>query len=197
MSASLSDSSPHRSHSFQLILDSFCTSSGLPFSQILSADRIDKVFARHNGIFGTQHIYSTSDTGDYCKARAKLSMAALRELSCEVAAEVESSADDKWLWKGRHAKLVDGFTLTMPDTQSNQEQFPQVKTQAPGVGFPIARVVAIVSLATACVMDLSMGPYAGKQTGENGLLRSLFESFNQGDIVVFDRNCLIAAMVRF
>jgi len=28
---------------------------------------------------------------------------------------------------------------------------------------PIARAVAIVSLATACVMDLAMGPYQGKE----------------------------------
>lgn len=31
----------------------------------------------------------TQDTGDYCRARAKLSLAALRDLSCEVAQEME------------------------------------------------------------------------------------------------------------
>jgi len=30
----------------------------------------------------------TADTGDYCRARAKLSAPAIRELSCEVAAEL-------------------------------------------------------------------------------------------------------------
>jgi len=227
MSASIPDSSPHRSSNFQLILDSFFASAGLPFSQILSAERIEKVFVKHDGLFGTHHIYSTaimlwsfigqvlrdekeascqaavarvvthcvaagkpaptSDTGDYCKARAKLSIPAMRELSCELAAGLEDSVDENWLWKNRHAKLVDGFTFTMPDTETNQKEFPQVKEQAPGVGFPIARVVAIVSLATACVMDLSMGPYAGKQTGENALLRSIFGAFNEGDIAVLDR----------
>ena len=227
MSASLPDSSPHRSRNFQFILESFFASAGLPFSQILSAERIKKVFSKHDGLFGKHGIYSTAivlwsflgqvlrdekaascqaavarvvthcvasgltpptaDTGDYCKARAKLPIAALRELSCEVAAEMENSADEKWLWKNRHAKLVDGFTFTMPDTETNQKEFPQVKEQAPGVGFPIARAVAIMSLATACVMDVSIGPYAGKQTGENALLRSIFEAFNEGDIAVLDR----------
>ena len=51
----------------------------------------------------------TSDTGDYCRARAKLPEAALQELSVEIAEEVESPADAKWLWKGKHAKRVDGF----------------------------------------------------------------------------------------
>jgi hypothetical protein len=97
----------------------------------------------------------TSDTGDYCRARAKLSEAALRELSCEVAGELEDQADESWLWKGKyHAKLIDGFTFTMPDTPKNQAEYPQAKTQKAGCGQPIARAVAILSLATACVMDV-------------------------------------------
>jgi len=129
----------------------------------------------------------TSDTGDYCRARAKLSEAALRDLTCEVAAEVEEQADSAWLWHGLHAKLVDGFTFTMPDTVENQAEYPQMKTQKPGVGFPIARAVAILSLATACVTDLAVGPYAGKETGETALLRQLLDSFEPGDVAVMDR----------
>ena len=83
---------------------------------------------------------------------------------------MEEAADEQWLWKNRHAKMVDGFTFTMPDTETNQKEFPQVKEQAPGVGFPIARAVAIISLATACVMDVSIGPYAGKQWADENLL---------------------------
>ena len=113
----------------------------------------------------------TSDTGDYCRARNKLSEAALRDVSVEVAAELEEQAPAEWLWKGRHAKLVDGFTFTMPDTPENQREFPQSKSQQKGVGLPIARAVAILSLATACAMDLAIGPYAGKETGETALLR--------------------------
>ena len=106
----------------------------------------------------------TSDTGDYCRARNKLSEAALREVSVEIAAEADSQVDPKWLWKGHHAKLVDGFTFTMPDTPENQVEYPQQKAQKPGVGFPIARSVAVISLAMACVTDLEIGPYAGKET---------------------------------
>ena len=130
----------------------------------------------------------TSDTGDYCRARAKLSEVALHELSGEVAEELEQAADQSWLWKGQHhSKLIDGFTYTMPDTPANQAQYPQQKAQKPGVGLPIARAVAIISLATACVMDLAMGPYQGKQTGESALLRTLLGSLHAGDIAVADR----------
>lgn len=130
----------------------------------------------------------TADTGDYCRARAKLSAPAIRELSCEVAAELEASAEPAWLWKGQyHAKLIDGFTFTMPDTRENQAQYPHPKSQQPGVGLPIARAVALVSLATACVLDLKVGPYQGKETGESALLRAMLGSLDKGDIAVMDR----------
>ena len=116
-----------------------------------------------------------------------MSEAALRDLTGEVAAQLQEQADPKWLWKGMHAKLVDGFTFTMPDTPQNQRAYPQQKAQKPGVGLPIARAAAIVSLATACVMDLAMGPYSGKQTGETALLRALLGSFCSGDLAVMDR----------
>ena len=129
----------------------------------------------------------TEDTGDYCRARAKLSEPALRELSAEIANEAEQQADAAWLWKGRHAKLVDGFTFTMPDTEKNQAKFPHPRTQTKGVGLPIARCVAILSLVTAMVMDVVLGPYKGKETGELALLRQMMASLMAGDVVVFDR----------
>jgi hypothetical protein len=105
-----------------------------------------------------------------------------------VAEELEQAADESWLWQGKHhAKLIDGFTFTMPDTPENQARYPQQKAQKPGVGLPIARAVAIVSLATACAMDLAMGPYKGKETGESALLRSMLGSLHDGDIAVMDR----------
>ena len=129
----------------------------------------------------------TEDTGDYCKARAKLSEAALHELGKEVADELQQRADESWLWKGRHAKLVDGFTFTMPATPKNLAEFPHPRTQKKGVGLPIARVVAILSLATASVMDAAIGPYKGKETGESALLRTMLSSLHSADVAVFDR----------
>ena len=130
----------------------------------------------------------TEDTGDYCRARAKLAVTALRDLSCEVSDELEQAAKPIWLWKGKyHAKLVDGFTFTMPDTPKNQQAYPQMKAQKPGVGLPIARAAAILSLATACVIDVAIAPYKGKETGESALLRSMMSSLDSGDIAVMDR----------
>jgi len=227
MVGTIPNSATRSSGDFRQVADAFLASEALPFARILSAERIERVFAKRNCLFGRHGIYSaavmlwsflgqvlrdgkeascqaavarvaayceqkriappTADTGDYCRARAKLSEAALRELSGEVAAEMEASAEAAWLWKGKHAKLVDGFTFTMPDTPQNQAAYPQQKSQKPGVGLPIARAVVILSLATACAMDLTLGPYKGKQTGEPALLRELFSQFAPDDIAVMDR----------
>ncbi|MEK7293434.1 MAG: IS4 family transposase, partial [Nitrospirota bacterium] len=129
----------------------------------------------------------TSDTGDYCKARAKLSVVALQELTVEIADELEERAEAPWLWNKLHAKLVDGFTFTMPDTPENQAEYPQSRSQKKGVGLPIARCLAILSLATAAVLEMAIGPYSGKETGETALLRARLETFSPGDLLVADR----------
>ena len=129
----------------------------------------------------------TTDTGDYCTARKKLDEKALHDLLVQAAAKIEYIAADDWLWHGRHVKLVDGFTATMPDTPENQAEFPQPKSQKPDIGSPIMRACVILSLATACVTDAAFGPYSGKKTGESALFRQLLDAFRVGDVAVFDR----------
>jgi hypothetical protein len=141
----------------------------------------------------------SGDTGDYCRARAKLDLEALRRLTVQTAGRLESQADRSWLFHGLHPKLIDGFTFTMPDTDDNQKQFPQQKTQRPGAGFPIARACVVLSLATAAVQDMNLGPYEGKQTGESALLRGILGCLHPGDVAVFDRifcSFLMLALLR-
>ena len=132
-------------------------------------------------------VVPSGDTGDYCRARAKLDPRALRRLVAQTARDLEAQAKDAWLWHGRHCKLVDGFTFTLPDTPANQKAFPQMKSQKPGVGFPIARACAVLSLATGAIHDLGVGPYQGKETGESALLREIMDCLDKGDVAVLDR----------
>jgi hypothetical protein len=141
----------------------------------------------------------SGDTGDYCRARAKLDLEALRYLMVQTGRRLESQADRSWLFYGLHPKLIDGFTFTMPDTDDNQKQFPQQRTQRPGAGFPIARACVVLSLATAAVQDMNLGPYEGKQTGESALLRGILDCLDPGDVAVFDRifcSFLMLALLR-
>lgn len=137
----------------------------------------------------------SGNTGDYCRARAKLDPDALAELVRRCGHRLEAAAPGDWLWRGRHAKLVDGTTLTLPDTPANQRAFPQPPGQAKGVGFPMARACAVLSLATGAILDLAIGPYRGKGAGETALLRQAVEGLRPGDVVVFDRYYCSFAMV--
>jgi putative transposase len=126
------------------------------------------------------------DTGSYCEARQRLPEALFRELVQSTGKELSEKADGAWHWLGRVVKVVDGATVTMADTRENQESYPQPRTQVTGVGFPIARIVVIFSLAVGVAIDAAVGPYKGKRTGENNLFRSLLECFLPGEIALAD-----------
>ena len=100
---------------------------------------------------------------------------------------LEDQVPNEWLWHGRHVKLVDGTTVTLPDTSENQKAYPQLDSQEAGLGFPIVRMVVLLSLATAALVDMAMGPYEGKETGETALFQQLLDSLEPGDIVLADR----------
>jgi hypothetical protein len=129
----------------------------------------------------------STNTGAYCRARAKVPEGVVRRLTLHVARDCEAQVPAAWRWKGRNVRLVDGTTFSMPDTAENQAEYPQSTAQAEGLGFPIMRAVALCSLATGMVMALACGPYAGKETGETALLRTLFDALSPGDIVLGDR----------
>jgi hypothetical protein len=82
---------------------------------------------------------------------------------------------------------VDGSTITLPDTPENQAEYPQLKAQKPGCGFPIARILVIFSLSVGTVLETMIGQYKGKRTGENSMLRTLHDVFSAGDVVLADR----------
>lgn len=125
--------------------------------------------------------------GAYCTAREHIPEAAGRQLLRETGREVDDEAPAEWRWQGRRVLNVDGSTVTMADTSENQREYPQLSTQAPGCGFPIARIVVVFSLAVGTVLDAAIGRYQGKQTGENSLFRTLHDLLREGDVVLADR----------
>jgi hypothetical protein len=126
-------------------------------------------------------------TGPYCKARQRLPLELVQRLGRLVGERLESSCAPAWRWRGRPVKIVDGTTVSMPDTEENQWQYPQHGKQKPGLGFPLARLVALISLECGAVLDWAMGPCKGKLTGEDALFRELYRSVSRGDIVLADR----------
>jgi hypothetical protein len=125
-------------------------------------------------------------TGGYCRARQRLPLEMVSALTCQTGSMLSQKARTQWLWRGRTVKLVDGTGLSMPDTPENQAVYPQPSTQAPGVGFPLARLVMVICLATGAALDAAIGPHRGKGSGELGLVRGLLEGFRPGDVMLAD-----------
>lgn len=127
------------------------------------------------------------NNGPYCKARARLALNLVERLGREVGKRLNEAQPDAWRWRGREVKLIDGTTVSMPDTTANQSEFPQSKTQKAGLGFPLARLVAIISLSCGAVLEWAAGPCEGKRTGETAQLWQLVPHFRPGDIAIADR----------
>lgn len=144
----------------------------------------------------------STNTGAYCRARAKIKWQAVRDICCQIAQTTEAIYDEQdfnpdleqhevvvdaqSVPTGGRILLVDGFTITAADTQENQEVFPQSPAQKEGLGFPIIRGVSLISMVTGLLVDLALGPYAGKQSGETALLWQMLDHLKPGDTLVAD-----------
>jgi hypothetical protein len=126
------------------------------------------------------------NTASYCNARGRLHTAVLRTLARRTAQQLQDDAADEWRWNGRRVFIADGSHVSMPDTPENQARYPQPEAQRPGIGFPLARVAVLLSLATGACHDLAIAPYTGKGTGETSLLRAMYDTLRPGDVVLAD-----------
>jgi DDE family transposase len=162
---------------------------GLFLSQVLSDDpSCDEAVDRFQKVRYDQGLPAVSaETTSYCEARRRLPERLVWDLVRRTGRSVQERAEAAWAFHGRAVKIIDGTTVTMPDTAANQGAYPQAKTQAPGVGFPIARLLVVFSLAVGTVLEAAIGPYQGKQTSELALLRQVVDEFHRGDIALADR----------
>ncbi len=162
---------------------------GLFLSQVLSDDHsCDDAVDRFQKFRYDRDLPAVATrTSSYCEARRRLPEPLIWELARRTGRAIHQQARDDWLFHGRPVQVVDGSTVTMPDTPENQAAYPQLGSQAPGAGFPIARLLVVFSLAVGTVLEAALGPYQGKQTGEQALLRRVLDHFRPGDIVLADR----------
>jgi hypothetical protein len=158
-------------------------------SQILADDHscddaVDR-FQKYRFDHGLPRV--ATSTGSYSDARQRLPENLVWDLVRRVGRSIHEKACPGWLFHGRSVKIADGSTVLLPDTPENQAAYPQANTQKPGVGFPIARILVIFSLAVGTVLEAALGPYQGKQTSELALLRQVITAFQPGDIFLADR----------
>jgi hypothetical protein len=128
----------------------------------------------------------STHTGAYCAARKRLPGELVSSLVRRTGAMGSADMPSAWRWRGRAVRLVDGTTLRMPDTPANQAIYPQLRSQRPGLGFPLCRMVGVVCLGSGVVLDAAVGPFKGKGGDEQSLLRSLLATLRGDDVLVGD-----------
>lgn len=128
----------------------------------------------------------STHTGAYCRARQRLPEEMVSTLTRYTGAMIAEHTPVVWRWQGRAVRLVDGATVTLVDTPDNQETYPQPGSQAPGLGFPQCRMVALICLACGGVLNAAIGPCLGKGSDEQSLLRSLLDTLQTDDVLLGD-----------
>lgn len=157
-------------------------------AQALSADRscqkaVDEAAARR---VAAGLVACSTHTGAYCRARARLPVEMVRTLARYTGHWITAHVPQPWCWRGRPVRLVDGTTVLMPDTSANQAQYPQSRSQKPGLGFPLCRLVGVMCLGSGAVLDAAIGPFRGKGGDERSLLRSMLDTLQRGDLLLGD-----------
>lgn len=154
-------------------------------SQVLDADK-----SCHNAVSRVIAYLSTEDskipsedTSAYCQARKRLPEKLLQRLFSQVAQNLENRVTSEDLWCGRHVKVIDGSTVSMPDTPLNQKAYPQPSSQAEGCGFPIAKIGALFSIATGTAVAVIINVL---NTSDIKLARLLYQFLNPGDVLLGD-----------
>jgi hypothetical protein len=157
-------------------------------AQALSADRSCQHAVNHALVQRVKHglpAVSVS-TGAYCRARKRLPLELITQLVHATGAHLEAGTPTEWRWKNKPVYLIDGTTMTMPDTPENQACYPQQSGQKKGLGFPICRLLGVMSLSSGAIMRACVGPFQGKGSDEQSSLRRLLDQFTTDDVIVGD-----------
>jgi hypothetical protein len=115
-------------------------------------------------------------TAAYCKARLRIPARLLIRMQRHLVAGRCPRSQPRTF-------VFDGTTLSLPDTPANQARWPQSRSQKPGCGFPILRLVGLFDLSTGAWFALARGPF---RSHERNLCRRLWRHLKPGDTVVAD-----------
>lgn len=133
---------------------------------------------------GLVPVTTSPKTSAYCNAKGRLSEEPIFELMKKVGKRIEGQAHKRERFFGRDVKVVDGTSVQLPDTGSNQTRYPQSPEQKPGCGQPVMILCAVIGLASGAVLDCAVG---SMKVGERNLFKNLLRSFRKGDLLLGDR----------
>lgn len=140
--------------------------------------QVQALFKLHDG----PHV--SEEDGAYCRARQRLPRAPLSKALLATAQAADRHAPPMDFLRGRPVKIVDGSSLTLPDTLANRAAYPKISTLKEHCGFPMMRLVVVFSLLSGAILNMVCG---NLYTSELPLFHQLMPQLTRGDIVVGDR----------
>jgi hypothetical protein len=123
-------------------------------------------------------------TSAYCQARARLPEPLLHAALQRSAQAAGQRSRVAGTLQDRIVKVIDGTTLSLPDTPENQALYPQPLSQKPGCGFPALHLLVVWRARGAGICDFAQGTY---HHSEMQLLHQLRATLAPKDIVIYDR----------
>ena len=126
------------------------------------------------------------------QARARLGSAPLRWLFDLLRGPATAITTGAVRWHGLLVCAIDGTTMAIPDSPRNLAAYRKQAGHHGGSGYPLLRLVALVTCGTRTVIDAVFGPTS---CGELDYTRRLRRSLHPGMIVLLDRNFDAAALL--
>ena len=119
----------------------------------------------------------------YCQAVKRLPEAFFGLLQILVTGRVRGDrrADR---WRGHRLFLIDGSSVSMPDTPELQRTFGQPPGQTPGCGFPVAHLLALFEARTGYLLQTVLAPLRTHDLAHAAMTHAAMQP---GDLLLGDR----------
>lgn len=124
--------------------------------------------------------------GAYCQARGRLPRSVLEGVLKNVATSlpVRGEQAQEGRWHGHRTFLLDGSSVSMPDTPDLQKEFGQPGAQKKGCGFPVMHLLAMFDAATGFLIRMVSSPL---RTHDMSQIPHVHPDLSKGDVLVGDR----------
>lgn len=126
----------------------------------------------------------TPADASWCEARSRLPEAIWPELRQYSVERLERLISGQFLYRHRPVFLVDGSTLSMPDTPELAEYFGYSGSRHGLSRFPVGRITFVVRAGCSGVWDYRFASY---RTSEDAQLHQMWDRLPSGSICIFDR----------
>ena len=120
----------------------------------------------------------------WCQARSRLPEKLWTQLLQNSVKRLKQLTSDHYLYKQRPVYLIDGSTLSMPDTPELIEEFGYSSSGHGCSRFPVARITLVILAGLQGIWDYRLDCF---RTSEDAQLHQMWYQIPSGSICIFDK----------